>query len=80
MIRHHQWCQRFLCEGHRCNLSLIRAVLSESLTLSRCDRHLPPPHPNLPPEGEGARFPPPLGEGRVGASGAKMFTLESKPL
>ena len=28
------------------------------------------PHPSLPPEGEGARFPPPLGEGRVGASSA----------
>jgi len=26
------------------------------------------PHPSLPPAGEGAVFPPPQGEGRVGAT------------
>jgi len=38
------------------------------------------PHPHLPPEGEGAANPPPLGEGRVEAGGAKMFTAEPNML
>ena len=38
------------------------------------------PHPCLPQKGEGAAYPPLLGEGWVEASGARMFIFESKPL
>ena len=55
---------------------VLQAILNRLDDLMTPAR-IPGPHPNLPPEGEGARVPPPLGEGRVGASNAQTCMLES---